>query len=88
MYLFHALSEFKNQYNHHRLRTEHHLTPYQLFCVTPRTTTEMYADWESYGIDEDGPVPEPVPTDSVVVIPPNVSVDTHLLSQFPDSTLR
>ena len=46
--------EFKQQYNHHRLRTEHDLTPHQLFIASPLTVDRANVDPTLYGVEEEG----------------------------------
>ena len=80
-----ALDEFVQQHNNYRLRTEHNLTPMQMFLISPKTTDSMWVGGESYGVDGEGPVPD---TDEhsdncVVVIQPNVPVTSDILNNLP-----
>ena len=80
----HALKEFVNTYNDHPIRTEHNLTPRQLFCLGTsasqalgeRADTVLIPN-DDYGIDEEGPVPEIEMNDGVVVNPPNIDLNAQ-----------
>ncbi|CAB5346870.1 unnamed protein product [Rhizophagus irregularis] len=63
-----ALNIFQNQWNHHRLSTEHHQSPYQLFLARiisceargildeiPVVPSEININENEYGIDWNGP---------------------------------
>ncbi|CAB4379907.1 unnamed protein product [Rhizophagus irregularis] len=65
-----ALNIFQNQWNHHRLSTEHHQSPYQLFLAgiiscgargildeIPVVPSEININENEYGIDWNGPTP-------------------------------
>ena len=79
-----ALNEFKRQYNNHPLRTEHYLTPLQLFTVSPHAIDPMTIDTDVYGIEEDGPTPDIlVPDNAVVVDPPHINLPSESIAQFP-----
>ena len=83
----HTLEEFVRQYNNHPLRTEHNLTPRQLHSVSPVTTTvqETMIDPNSYGIEEDGPVPNvESPNNCVIVDPVNFTIPEDIESMLPD----
>ena len=80
-----ALEEFIHQHNHHRLRTEHNLTPTQMFLISPRTIDPMWIDWNTYGVDVEGPVPSEHPDYGVIVVPPQVHVTSATLTRLPSS---
>ena len=61
-----ALDEFVRQYNNHPLRTEHNMTPLQLYMASP-TSDLMILEPHSYGVEEDGPVPEIESPDNCVI---------------------
>ena len=67
-----ALLEFQHQYNNHRLRTENHLTPMQLFHVPNLCGTVTFDDptvvSPGYGIDEDEPHVQLQDSPDVVII--------------------
>jgi hypothetical protein len=72
-----SLSQFVRVWNNHKIRTEHHRTPLQLYVDgdstlgLPGLLTER--EVEQYGIDWDGPVPaNRDDDDSVVVEPPSM----------------
>ncbi len=65
-----ALAEFQRQHNHHPLRTEHHMTPMQLFMTSPSVVNPVTVDPNLYGVDEDGPVPDVSDSDNAVVVEP------------------
>ena len=67
-----ALDEFIRQYNNHPLRTEHNMTPLQLFMVSPTSVDHVIADASTYGVKEDGPVPDIECPDNCVVVDPPV----------------
>lgn len=51
------LGTFKEGWNHHRMRTEHNRTPTQLWILgLTDCSNEHSSDWDSYGIDWNGPV--------------------------------
>lgn len=77
-----SLLEFRDQYNHHPVRTEHNRSPQQLFIsgmlanshtTGARNLLEQFAS-ESYGIAEDGPVPNYVESSEVHVDPPRIEL--------------
>ena len=80
-----ALKEFMLQYNEHPMRTGHNLSPRQQFCLgvhalhsTGRIEIQDVLDPDcSYGVDEDGPIPQLQSEDPVVVDPPNIPLDPH-----------
>ena len=49
------LSEFRNAYNHHRLRTEGNRTPVQLWSTNPRCHDDHEIPDAMYGIDPQAP---------------------------------
>ena len=80
-----ALKEFMLQYNEHPMRTAHNLSPRQQFCLgvhalhsTGRIEIQDVLDPDcSYGVDEDGPIPQLQSEAPVVVDPPNIQLDPH-----------
>ena len=80
-----ALKEFMLQYNEHPMRTAHNLSPRQQFCLgvhalhsTGRIEIQDVLDPDcSYGVDEDGPIPQLQSEAPVVVDPPNIPLDPH-----------
>lgn len=80
-----ALDEFRHQYNHHPLRTEHNLTPSQLFIASPQTVDPLTVDSNLYGIEEEGPVPCVTDPDSTVIVdPPMLTLTPAQESLLPD----
>lgn len=67
-----ALTEFQQQYNYHPMHTEGNLTPRQIFEVSPRSAEVHSIDRWAYGVEEEGPVPDIGPDNSVVVSPVDV----------------
>lgn len=75
-----ALDELRNSWNCHSLSTEGNLTPRQLwiqgmadpfnsgYAPVASVHNEAEVDWDDYGIDESGPVPE-LQTDYSVSVP-------------------
>ncbi len=71
----HALSEFKNGWNHHSIRTAHHKSPHQLFTAgalllqhSGLAGLDFFEDVDDeYGVDVDAP---PASEESQVVVPP------------------
>ena len=66
----HTLQEFRSQYNHHPMRSEHNQSPYQIFIAGVianrhsdytgvRNLLDSNIDPVSYGVDEDGPSADP-----------------------------
>ena len=51
-------SSLTGAHNNHPLRTEHNLTPLQLFTVSPHVNEPITIDTDVYGIEEDGPTPD------------------------------
>ena len=70
-----CVTEFKNTWNHHSIRTAHHKSPYQLFTAgllllqhSQLTAFDFFSDVDDlYGVDPDGPAAED--TDGTVVVP-------------------
>ena len=52
-----ALSEFKHQHNYHPLRTEHNLTPMQMFELSPWSPEADRVD-SMFGVEDEGPFPD------------------------------
>ena len=69
-----SITEFKNAWNHHHIRTAHHKSPYQLFTAgllllqhSDITAIDFFDDVDDmYGVDRDDP--EPIDTDGTVVV--------------------
>ncbi len=79
-----ALDEFTNQHNNHCLRTEHNLTPCQLFSISTQSCDPITVDWNDYGVDTEDPIGVDLNEDNVViVIPPQLDVDDNTLAQLP-----
>lgn len=70
-----SLSEFKQQWNYHGLRTARHQAPLAIWQtnVIPLTNDSPLVNFNEYGIDYGGPVPDVVTNNNVVV--PNSSVE-------------
>ena len=79
-----ALEEFIRQHNHHCLCTECNLTPTQMFLISPRLSDPMWIDWDTYGVDVEGPVPHEHPDNCVIVAPPQVHVTSDTLTRLPN----
>ena len=79
-----ALEEFMRQHNHHCLRTEHNLTPTQMFLISPRLSDPMWIDRDTYGVDVEGPVADEHPDNCVIVVPPQVHVTSSTLNRLPN----
>lgn len=79
-----VLEEFFHQHNNNCLRTEHNLTPMQMFFVSPQTSDPMWIDWDTYGVDVEGPVPNEHPDNCVIVVPPQVHVSSDTLTRLPN----
>ena len=74
-----ALQEFARQHNSHPLCTEHGRTPLQLFFSNSLVDSDDEPEcWSTYGIDEDGPVPNP-DEDVVIVAPITLGLDERQL---------
>lgn len=74
-----ALLEFRQQYNHHPLRTERNLSPIQLFFVPNLFGTADFNDPPTvcnanYGVDEEGLPARSDSTDAVVVDSPDIGL--------------
>ena len=67
-----ALSEFQHQHNYHPLRTEHNLTPMQLFELSPRSPEADRVN-SMFGVEDEGPFPD-LESENCVYVPP-VSVN-------------
>ena len=80
-----ALKEFMLQYNDHPMRTAHNLSPCQQFSLgvyalqnMGRIEIEDVLNPDcSYGVDEEGPIPQLEREDPVVVNPPILELDPH-----------
>ena len=80
-----ALKEFMLQYNDHPMRTAHNLSPRQQFSLgvyalqnMGRIEIEDVLNPDcSYGVDEEGPIPQLEREDPVVVNPPTIELDPH-----------
>ena len=79
-----ALEEFVRQHNNHPLRTEHNMTPRQLFTVAPTSSDAAVIDPVTYGVEEDGPIPDiESPDNSVVVNPPVCVISPQVEATLP-----
>ena len=79
-----SLEEFLSQWNHHGIRTTSHQSPlalwYSAMLTAPKESNVL--DWQTYGIDYDGPIPD-VDTDNCVVVPePLIQVSDQQLQQL------
>lgn len=65
-----SLNEFHSQWNYHGMRTTGHHSPLALWNMSLLQTSDAaeVLDIESYGIDQDGPIPDII-TDNNVVVP-------------------
>lgn len=84
-----SLSEFREQWNHHGLKTSGHQSPLTLWQTNMICTPDdsPLVNFEDYGIDNDGPVPEVISDNNVIV--PNSTVELteeqlHYLSSNVD----
>ena len=70
-----SLSEFRLQWNHHGLRTSRHQSPLALWQTNIIRTADdsPLVNFQDYGIDYDGPVPDVVTNNNVIV--PNSTVE-------------
>ena len=79
------MDEFRRQYNHHPLRTEHSLTPSQLFIASSQTVDALTIDPDLYSIEEEGPVPCVSDPDSTVIVdPPMLTLTPGQEALLPD----
>lgn len=87
----HSLQEFRRQFNHHPVRTEHNLSPHQLFVsgllanrsdTASRNLFEDFIDPSRYGIEEEGPVPNLDETEGVVVPPIMLTTPPSLSQEY------
>jgi hypothetical protein len=65
-----SLQEFKRQWNHHGLRTTGHQTPLALWQTHMLSIVDdsPLLNFDEYGVDYEGPTPEVI-TDNNVVVP-------------------
>lgn len=78
-----AVTEFTNQWNHDGLSTQGGRTPLQLWhtgVLSNPQILEDIGDFQNYGIDGDGPLPELQTNNNVIV--PDISVS------FNDTTMN
>ena len=70
-----SLSEFREQWNHHGLRTSGHQSPLTIWQTSIIRTPDdsPLVNFEDYGIDNDGPVSDVVSDNNVIV--PSSSVE-------------
>lgn len=87
-----SLMEFREQYNHHPLRTANNRSPYQIFLegmITDIVTTQLLTtffsasviDVNAYGVEE-GPTPSPVEDNGVVVNSPRIQLSMEEETEF------
>jgi hypothetical protein len=81
-----SLDEFKNQWNHHGIRTTGHQSPLALwhngmFNVQDESNL---INWEAYGIDYDGPLTDIV-TSNDVVVPESLTLTDQQLQEVEGS---
>src|SRR5436190_11564173 len=88
-----SLHQFARIWNHHKLRTEHHRSPIQLYADgNPQSLSILLndAEQEQYGIDWDGPIPYNLNDEEITVIiePPNMPLTDQdwgiLVGHFQD----
>ena len=88
-----ALSKFQDGWNRHGIRTEHNMTPYQLFtygALQLQHTGLVALDFfettsEEYGIDDSDPILAESSIDEGVSIPQvNIHLETEQLEQLQD----
>lgn len=75
-----ALDEYVRQHNNHPVRTESHRTPLQLFYspyFAHSGCDQSLVNLNTYGVEEEGPVPNPDVDDVVVVAPCRVALMMH-----------
>ena len=72
-----SLAEFRNQWNYHGLRTCNHQTPLTMWQTNMITMSDEspLVNAESYGIDYEGPAPEVVTENNIIV--PNCEVELN-----------
>lgn len=83
-----ALSEFRESWNHHEIRTANHKSPHQLFVsgmILLRHTRKVAIDFfnnvnDSYGIDEDEP--EPIQDGNIIVPRVNFTLSPHTMQHL------
>ena len=70
-----SLAEFISQWNHHGLRTMNHQTPLMLWQTNMINISEEspLVNFDEYGVDYDGPVPDIVTNNNVLV--PNSEIE-------------
>ena len=86
-----SLAEFSMQYNHHPMRSEHNLSPYQLFyegmmndehyqyiSSLPVNIPEQSIPDDTFGIDEEAPTSCEDSIDEITLIAPHVSLTAEL----------
>lgn len=80
-----TLSEFYRQFNHHRLRTEHNMSPHQLFVTGIQANTDeniislldpgdILGRDLLFGVDKCGPTPNPDDEGQAIVDPPRLTL--------------
>ena len=61
------------------------MTPLQLYMASPTTVDLMLPEADTYGVEEDGPIPEVESPDSCVVVhPPVCSISQEVRAALPD----
>lgn len=81
-----SLCEFKNQWNHHGMRTTGHQSPLALWHMGMLNVQEEsdLVNWEAYGIDYDGPLADIV-TNNDVVVPDSLTLTDRQLQELEGS---
>lgn len=81
-----SLCEFKNQWNHHGMRTTGHQSPLALWHMGMLNVQEEsdLVNWEAYGIDYDGPLADIV-TNNDVVVPDSLTLTDRQLQELEES---
>ena len=79
-----SLCEFTSQWNHRGIRTVGHQTPLAMWYTRLLTAPEepIATNWQTYGIDYDGPLTD-IETDNNVVVPEShIQLTDHQLQEL------
>ena len=79
-----SLSEFTSQWNHHGIRTVGHQTPLAMWYTRLLTAPEesIATNWQTYGIDYDGPLTDIVTDNNVVMPESHIQLTDHRLQEL------
>ena len=89
-----SLLEFREQYNHHPLRTANNRSPYQLFLEgmimnrhSDHTAVSNFfsasiIDINVYGVEEEGPTPSPIEDNGIIVNSPHIQLSVEEETEF------